>query len=283
MSKSLGEAILPVIEKRLADGTLRLPTLPTTALRVMELLRKDDIDARAVVRTLEKDPLLAAQVVRAANTVAFRGRVAASNLSQAVVRLGGRQLRSFLLTATAYQLFISKDRELEEALKLLRMHSVATSLLARDLAQLTRCEEVEETYLAGLLHDIGKVVIMAFVLEVVRLQKAGRTPMRLYAEDYMPAITKYHALITAKIVAMWNLPPYVQQIISASRGYTASRRVCPANLVCFANAMTKKLRIYLGDPNPVLISTTIMIGRSVLGIDEELADRICVGLEDRVK
>src|SRR5687767_14323806 len=122
MNVQLGQTLATILEKKIDEGSLKLPALSTSAMRVMELLRKEnEIDSKAVVRALEKDPLLAAQVIRAANAVAFRGRVAATNLAQAVVRLGARQLRSFLVTAVAYQIFVSKDRELNDAMKALRM------------------------------------------------------------------------------------------------------------------------------------------------------------------
>jgi HD-like signal output (HDOD) protein len=283
-SVDLGRALKPIIEKKLEDGTFKLPMLPAAAMRVTELLRKDDLDPRAVVRALEKDPMLAAQVVRTANTIAFRGRVAATNLNQAVVRLGARQLRSFLVTAIAFQLFVSKDRDLDSAMKGLRAHSVAVSMLSRDLAQLTQCEEIEEAYLAGLLHDIGKVVVMVFVMEVVRGQGAGRAPkVRVKPEDYISAIQALHRPVGHKLVAQWELPPILAQAIERSTAYTLDKRVSPGNLVCFANAVTKKLKIYLGDTDPNEVNAAIMIGRSVLGIDEEVVDRLCSGLEDRVK
>lgn len=282
-AKSLGEAIMPIIKKRLDDGTFKLPAMPATALRVGELLQKEDIDSNAVVRTLEKDPILAAQVVRAANTVAFRGRATATNLQQAVVRLGSRQLRSFLVTAVAHQVFVSRDRDLDEALKSLRMHSVATSLLARDLAQLARCEEIEETYLTGLLHDIGKVVLLIFIMEVARMQKSGRTQMRVHPEDYQAALKEFHMQVTERLLVQWDIPLHVQQSIFNSARYSTVQRVNPGNLVCFANAMTKKLKISFGETPPAIIATTLMVGRSLLGIDEELVDRVCIGLEERVK
>ncbi|MBI4511824.1 MAG: HDOD domain-containing protein [Deltaproteobacteria bacterium] len=280
---NLGKALRPIIEKKIEDGTLRLPALQASAMRIMELMRKEDLDPRAVARALEKDPLLAAQVVRAANTVAFRGGMAVTNLNQAVVRLGSRQLRSFLLTAVALQLFVTKDRELDFAMKMLRSHSVAVSLLARDLAQLTRCEEVEEAYLAGLLHDIGKVIVMIFVLEIVKTQKPARQTVRIRQEDYVSAMQQLHRPIGAKIIQQWELPLYLQQVIQDSNAYTLNQRVSPGNLVCFANAMTKKMKIYLGESNPYEVVANTLIGRSVLGIDEEVVDRLCSGLEERVK
>ncbi|MFH0901443.1 MAG: HDOD domain-containing protein [Pseudomonadota bacterium] len=284
MSATLGQAFRNIIEKKLEDGSLKLPALPSSAVRVMELLRKNELDPKLVVRTLEKDPLLATQVVRASNAVAFRGRMAVGNLGQAVVRLGSRQLRSFLMAAVSLQLFVSKDRELDSAFRTLRTHSLAVSLLARDLAQLSSCEEVEEAYLAGLLHDIGKMVIMVFVLEVARGQRPGRSSaVRFRTEDYMEAMRNLHRPIGAKLVALWDFPPYLQEVIHACDSYSLSKRVSPGNLVCFANATTKRMKLYLGDTDPFEVNAGILIGRSVLGIDEDLVSRVCAGLEDRVK
>ncbi|MBI4511826.1 MAG: HDOD domain-containing protein [Deltaproteobacteria bacterium] len=278
-----GQALGPMIERRIADGTLRLPTPPSSATRVMELLRREELDARSVARALEKEPILATQVMRLANSVANRGSVKVTNLSQAVVALGARQLKSFLITAVAVQLFVSKDRELELVMKQLRAHSVAVSVLCRDLAHLTGCPEVEESYLAGLLHDIGKVVILVFVLELLKEQRPARQAVRVRVEDCQEAWERLHRKLAIRLFAEWGLPGFLAEVVQESASYKLNERVCPANLVCFANAMAKKMRIYPGEAPPHEVHATIMIGRSVLGIDEDVVERLCTGLEDRVK
>ena len=124
---------------------------------------------------------------------------------------------------------------------------------------------------------------MVFILEVARAQRPGRTSVRFRPEDYMSTIRQLHRSISAKLVDMWDLPAYLKQVIEASSGYDTSKRVSPGNLVCLANAMTKKMKLYLGEADQYEVDATIMIGRSVLGIDEDVVDRLCEGLAERVQ
>ncbi|MBI4511825.1 MAG: HDOD domain-containing protein [Deltaproteobacteria bacterium] len=272
-----------MIARRIDEGSLKLPTPSASATRVLQLLRRDDIDPRSVARAVEKDPLLAAQIIRMANTLAFRRTGTTSSLNDAVVRLGTRQLKSFLVAAVAFELFISHDREIDDAVSAIRAHSVAVSLLARDLAYIIRCDQVEEAYLTGLFHDIGKVVVMVFVLEVLRSQSTYHRTLHIDKQDYMEAIRLLGARVGAMLVSQWELAPDLEGLIRESRYFNVTARVSVGNLVCFANAMTKKMGLSFGDQRHQEVQATVIVGRSILGLDEEVVERVCVGLDQRVK
>jgi putative nucleotidyltransferase with HDIG domain len=277
----LGPVLRPIIEKRIADGTFQLPAFPLAAARVLELIKHEEVDTIAISRTLERDPNLAAQTLRAANTFHFGGGVPAKTIRQAVVRLGRRQLQSLLVTAFALPLFDRREPELAGLMKMLRDHSVAVSILARDLASVVGCHEVEEAYLAGLLHDIGKIIIMVFLLETMRLQRGQARRVILHRED-VDGVIDLHRPIGLKIVESWKLPDYITHVVRDSTAYDPEHRVSPGNLVFFANALAKREKICLGEPDPVHVTTMILMGQSILGIDAEVANQLCSDLRERV-
>lgn len=130
-----------------------LPVWPKAAQLVMRALANADTGARELAQVAKSDPVLASGVIRVANSALFGGQRAISDLSRAVTQIGVPSARKILLGLAVRPLFASSS------LKVLWTHSLAAANAAHHLGDVSgRCNP-EEAFLAGLVHDIGRLLI----------------------------------------------------------------------------------------------------------------------------
>ena len=139
-----------ILVKRIQSDQLVLPTMPSVALKVQEILKDPDSGMKEVAAALEKDPVLAARALRMATSAAFAGGTKKVSLQEALARLGAKTLKSLLIEASAQKLFVSRNPQINEQLKVLWEHSVAVATMARDVLALAGAADSEGAYLAGL-------------------------------------------------------------------------------------------------------------------------------------
>ena len=135
--------------------------------------------------SLEREPLLAASVLKTAMSAAHAGR-AVKTLDQAVSALGMDKLKSLIIEFMTRELFTSANPRIQAATKHVWEHSVAVAMLARDIAAMTTGANSDTCYLAGLLHDVGKPVLAAMMLEAEKMlgkDKAGLARHRRCGPD----------------------------------------------------------------------------------------------------
>jgi len=205
MSKRLGSELERIVLERIANNRLVLPAMPSVPQRCLDILRDPDFNVRKLVKELEAEPVLALLIVRAANSASYGRGNASQALDQAVVRIGARQLKTLITEYAVNELFDSSNRQLKDANRKVWEHSVAVALLARDIAALVGNVEPDTCYLAGLLHDIGKPVLGAMMLEIDR--KLGRaTPGWIDVSAWTQIIEGSHRKVGVAVAAEWKLP-----------------------------------------------------------------------------
>jgi putative nucleotidyltransferase with HDIG domain len=282
-AKKLGQKLQEVILARIAAGTLQVPTLPRVAHVVRTQLDDPDVDLRAVSAALEKDPVLAMQVLRVASSPLYRSRDEIASLSQAITRLGIKKLREVLVAACARQVFNSRRPELREAIAALWNHSMAVAILARDILSIAGMKAPDTAFLGGLLHDIGKPIAAAYLAEVETGLSGREARTWIDGEAFLGIVNDIHRPIGFAVAEEWQLPEAVAVAIRDSGDYDSSERGSPTNAVRFANAVAKQHGYAAGAFDEKQIATQVMVGRSLLGIEEgvaeELAGKINLGEE----
>ncbi len=272
-----------ILEKRIAENQLNLPPPPSVVMKAMALLRDPGFTAKDAASLIERDAVVAARVLRAANSVQHAGMERARSLPQALTRLGIERLRSVLVETSAHRLFDSRDQRIVDATKGLWEHSLGVAILARDVAALCGVEETEAAYLAGLLHDIGKPVVAWLLLEAEKSVVGTRTNVWIEPEVWVEVINRVHRPVGVLLAARWALPDSVTGAIEDCNEYNGAERLSVPNCVRFANALTKREGLYVGKFDTSDIDALVMIGRSLLGIDDQVLARLASGLGDRVR
>jgi len=275
----LVEQLEAIIAKKIANDQLVIPALPAVAARCVALLKNPDFSTREVSSILESDPILAAKLLKLANSAAFGGRNSVTSISQAVTRLGASHVKSLIVESSARKLFESNDRRIAEANSRLWTHSVAVAVVARDLTAITGGGEPETAYLAGLLHDVGKPIVASILLDVERaLQDMRKRTVWLNDQEWIEVIQRTHRKVGVPLGVRWELPDMVLKTVRDCEEYDNGDRVSASNIVRFANALVKQEGLYVGPVNKDDNDALVMIGKSLLGLDDGAIKRGMAGL-----
>ena len=282
-----GERVAAQLEamvlRRLENDELVLPVLSTQATRCMDLVRRPDYSVDKVAQILETDPILAARILRVANSAGMGGRQPITNLQAAVARLGSRGVYSAVIEATAAAVFESRDPRIAQATRGLWQHSVAVAIVSRDLAILANIGNPEDAYLAGLLHDVGKPVLAVLMLDAEKQVMARSTRGWLDSAEWLRAITRSHRKVGVSLANTWKLPDVIVRGIADSGDYDPNDRRSVANIVRFANAVAKQQGLYVGPVDEEEVNALIMIGRSLLEVDDGAVKQLAANLTQKLQ
>lgn len=216
-----------VIEVFGAKG-YRAPVLPAVAMEVHRLLQSADVSMPAVVALIETDALIAAEVLRIAQTPAYVTRHAPASLRDAVSRLGLDTIRDLVFEA-ALKSKLFQSPGYGKIMDRLRRHSVVTAHLARLLAKQTKVSQL--AFMCGLLHDVGLAAVL-IVLEGLH----PREPT-VALEVLAPQLGPLHERAGLVVARLWDLPPNVQRVVGDH--HDPSSKLAAA--VCIAQAAATDL------------------------------------------
>ena len=283
VGQRLSDQFEQLIARRLEEDKLVVAPMPAVATKVLDAIRKDDCTTKSLADLLETDPLLAARVVRVANSVRFASAQPATNIQTAVSRIGLKNLSSVIVEATVSTLFESRDRRIADAAREVWQHSLAVALLAREIAVVVKAPEPDDAYLAGLLHDVGKPVLAALLLEAEKQITQRSTKPWLGSEEWVQIIHRSHRRVGVLLCKKWELPPAIVKAVEDCADYDSNDRACVANIVRLANAVAKQQGIYEGAVDQADVTTLVTTGRSLLGIEEDALVRLAEGLRERAQ
>lgn len=268
-----------IVLARVSSGNLVLPALPVVAQRCREVLKDPDFNHKRLLQHMETEPMLVAIVMRSANVAAYGSPT--KNLDQAILRLGAEKLKSLVIEYGSRELFQSSDKRIADASKRIWEHSVAVALLARDIAAFSGCADGDVCYIGGLLHDVGKPVLAAMLLELERQIGNGRAGW-LDLSCWVKAVELTHRKIGVAVATEWKLPDEVISAVRDCSDYDSGDRNGAANVVRLANVIAKREGYSTGPIDTDDTDAMVMVGRSMLGVDNELIARLASGLKQRV-
>ena len=274
--KRTGSRLAQIVVDRIHKDKLVLPMTPTAARTCLSLLDSPVNSLDKVAKVIATDPIIAPQVLRRARSALLGARSApVKTIDQAVSRLGSRELRGLIVDLSARQLFESKNPAIRRLTKNLWQHSVATGVLARALAKRRKNVDPEVAYLAGLLHDVGKPIAAALLLDAER----NREPQQeawMGADAWMSVVNECQREVGVALARAWNLQDEVLFAIARCDRY--SQENSPASIVCFANALAKRVAPYPGQVDTVTNDALLREGQALLKLDDAMVESLVVDL-----
>lgn len=222
------------LRSRLADCDTSLPMLPDLATRVIEMTADPDTPAAQLVRIVSKDPVIASRLLAMANSAYCAPMGEISTVTQAVVRIGTGAVRNLVVTISFYSRMYDQKLYGHDGRRLVD-HSIGTAYLARlvgDRAGTSR----DEAFLCGLLHDIGKLVILKLAHDH---QRQTGTPMD--PGELADVLQAEHAEVGARMLHRWNLPTTLEEPILYHHDYRqASRYPRETAVIYLANLLSHR-------------------------------------------
>lgn len=184
-----------------------LATLSPVALRAIQILNDSEVNVGKVTETVTLDQSMTAKILKLVNSsfYGFQGKI--SSLSQAIILLGFNTVRSIILSVSVLQTFSGGAKCSLFDIGRFWEHSVGTAFIAKRLAEQVRYRQPEDAFVAGLLHDVGRVFIIQFLRSeferIVVLRKEQDLSIR-EAEEKVLGVD--HSWIGGTIVKNWNFP-----------------------------------------------------------------------------
>ena len=204
---SASEQMEAALSERIEKGKIELPLLPQVAGQVMAMANDPSADAARLSALIHQDQSLAAHVLRIANSPAYMPRSPIVSLQHAVAMLGVNLLSEIALTVSLKNSAL-KVPGFDADVKQLWRHALASGVYAKEVARLRRFN-VESAYLCGLLHTIGKPVVLKTVVAI-----AAEKKLQLDHETTLSYLEGYHARVGTIIATEWTLPKQVSEAIT---------------------------------------------------------------------
>lgn len=205
-SARISERCAKILEDRLASGEMDLPLLPDVACKLMSERFDEESDVRALSDLIHRDQAMAGHVLRVANSAAYSPTTPIVTLQQAVTRLGMVTLKEILL-AVAVQNRVFKAQSYAGLAKRLWQAAAGAGAFAKEIARMRRTN-VEGAFLCGLLHDVGKPVVLQTLSEAQRELKEAASE-----EAAAAALETYHTRAGQLLAERWALPALVREAI----------------------------------------------------------------------
>ncbi|MBP1729576.1 MAG: metal dependent phosphohydrolase [Deltaproteobacteria bacterium] len=195
------------LRKRIEAIRTYLPPIPGVFAELAELLHDEDVDLRTLGGVIAKDPSMAVNVLRLANSAFYGLPNKVRTLEHAVTMLGTREITSLCMACQAARIFKPAPGEKSIDLDSFWRHSVATGVLAKVFCTEFRVTPNTQAYLAGLMHDVGKIILDRFLhseyKKVVQLTFDENVPL-VDAEKQILGDT--HGTVGGWLMERWKLP-----------------------------------------------------------------------------
>jgi HD-like signal output (HDOD) protein len=274
------------LESLMTSGD-QLPTLPHVVFELHGVLNNENAGQGDIAAVIERDPALTARLLRAANSAAFsRGpehRVA--SVLGAIQRLGISQVQALCTVLAVVNAFGGKRRGLSHSA--LWTHSAAVGMVAKLMWARSRGHgplTPDDLYVAGLLHDVGLLVLDQFLptyydqvaAEATLALVAGPRPLHRIE---LEVLGLEHGEIGGRLLAHWGLPPAVAEAVRwhhrAAEAPEENRRAC--EIVAAAETICSGQGLGLTEEGPPVLGAEEAL--AAIGMPESLAEELLLELE----
>jgi HD-like signal output (HDOD) protein len=281
----------PILMERVIASIGELPTSPAIVSSVMGLTSNLNTSIDKLSHALSSDLALTAKVLRLSNSPFYGRARTVQSLQEAIMILGFSTIRSLVVASSTYSMFKhGHDKGLEDNLW---HHSLVTAMGARIIAKrIGKTQFIEEFFLAGLLHDIGVLVLLKRMpLEYAKVLEEERTAGTDRDEAERSILGFTHAELGSLVLERWNFPSILSNAVRchsnpdstcarSESGEGGKSEMMIAHAVNFADEVAHALGygfMPLHDPDLLRLPSAKFLGLSAEGIIEitqELSDRV---------
>jgi HD-like signal output (HDOD) protein len=208
----------------LLRGYVEVSSLPMIHVRLEEAINNPKKSMADIARIIREDPGLTARLLRIVNSAFYNFPSRVETISQAVTIVGTQQLSALALATSVMNLFSGIPEDLVNMDSFWR-HSVGCGLAARVVATYRRESNPERFFVAGMLHDIGRLVLYTKISEQARdaivTAKDGK---ELLYESEREVLGFTHAVVGGLLLQTWKLPPTLEEVVMYHHNPRAATR-----------------------------------------------------------
>ncbi len=270
------QSFLDIVNEQLNSDETVLPLFDGSALAIREEIGKETPDLDAIVKLIGRDLSLTVQVLRDANSAFYEGLTKVSTIRNAIIRLGTGALSNILKHLMQRKDSCTNDSYCSEMMEKLWRHSIGCAMGAKWLAEQCHLDAISgEAFTAGLLHDVGKLFLMAVVEE---LNLTGKNDLKSSNALLGEVLENFHAEHGYLLLKNWNLPESYCKVVREHHWEEIDSNDTLLIMVRLANKACNKLGIGLVEDTSVILAATDEA--NVLGLSEVFLAKLEIKLED---
>ena len=242
--KTSTPSILDLINK-----TLELPTMPNVLTKLNDVMADPESSAEDVAQVISLDPSVSTNILRIVNSAYYGLQVRVSSVNLAVSIMGFNMTKKVALKAAVFSTFAGRNQKPIDGFqhKDFWLHSIFTGILARTLGQASphfSGIHPEDLYICGLLHDIGKIIMLENAPEQFEsVLRASASQGRPVSELEQEILGFTHADVGSVLAIKWFLP---EDLTIAIRYHHAPERdpfhKALSGLICLSDSVASKLK-----------------------------------------
>lgn len=245
------EIIMTANASELVTDISGLVTLPEVYLHINRIVEDPNCSASDIARAVSKDPSFTVRLLQIANSALYHFSSSVDTVEKAVILIGTSQIRNLALSMSAVRSFAGLPNELV-SMENFWKHSLLCALAAKHLAREMRRCDPDSLFTAGLLHDIGELVIfnrlpeqakesLVMVLDSMEELEVNEAERQVIGLD--------HAEVGGELARKWNLPPLIEECIACHHDIEkATRYPREVALIHIANVVAQMAELDSMDP-----------------------------------
>ncbi len=243
---------MPIAPAELIKNVGDLVSLPDVCIRVNQMVDKPDSTAAAFGEIISQDPGLTARLLRIANSAFYGFSHEIDTVSRAVTMIGIGKLRDLVLATSTVDVFDKIPNDLLTMENFWR-HSLYCALTSRSLAMQIQLPHGESLFIAGLLHDIGQLVMFHEMPDEARkallLSMEGGDGLEIHEAEH-EIMGFDHTDVGLELARQWNLPKSLQEVIKYHHNPSAADKFqTEVAIVHLANSLACLLELDSDDEN----------------------------------
>ena len=238
----------PELSQKLAAAVDGMPAFPKSVQRILELARDVNSTPKDLVDVIDKDPVVTVKILKVVNSAYYSLPKQITSIGHAVVYLGFNTIKNLALSIAAIGM-LPKDNPSGFDVQQYLLHSLATAGIAKQLAHRVSDADPMDCFIAGLLHDFGKVVFAQFMPTEFKAalldSQTQNLPLHLSLQKHIGAD---HFVVGAMLVEKWRFAPALIDTI----GHQSLQTLHDTDMIACvfgANQISKRLKYgFAGNP-----------------------------------
>lgn len=200
------------ILQRFKKGDIDLPVLPKVVQEVDEVIRQADCTVEDLSQPIQKDAVISARLIVAANSPMYGGLGKIHSVRQAINRLGFRETRAVVVTIASKSLYETKNKQFKGLMEKLRLYSLVCAYGATSIARKLGFKDTEKYFFMGLIHDMGNVLLLWTLGRLISQDE----PVDM--NDILSSIQEVHTDFGAALLQRWKFSEELVRIARMHEG-----------------------------------------------------------------
>ncbi|MBA4367354.1 MAG: hypothetical protein C0403_06905 [Desulfobacterium sp.] len=271
---SIWDIVKDLVET-IRQGKVDLPVLPSVIQEVQQTVSDPEAAIDQLTQIIEKDPIISAKLISVVNSPIYRGRSKFTTVKEAITRLGVKETQNIVLALGSKAFYKTPNLQFKTLIERLWQHSLACAYCAKKIAETLKLKDAEGYFLMGLIHDIGKILLVRKLSEVYSSNNS------VDINEISQTIHEAHCSIGGVILRNWKFSQDFVRVATLHEGpkyYPPTAK--PILVVNLANNMCRNIGYSLFEEN---VNLAELDSAKMLNLNEDMIIQIISDVQEVMK